>query len=214
VFNRTSAGCESVGALHLALSSSVPFVSRQSSLHNAIPLCADCVCSYLYSRQPDNIKAKFLAWNSLLRTRLFRYTHISIRKLTEQKRIHESHLLDKYVYRMSAWNQSAPFSISLLSTLALKTQAGWGLMFFVRHKLVCHYLYLILLCRTISVFAQLRFNLPASVCWQQYYLPHIIMPLSLLLVTSSRHVRSHLLFPLIIACFLSRTAAAILERWQ
>jgi len=40
------------------------------------------------------------------------------------------------------------------------------------------------------------------------------MPLSLLLVTSSRHVRSHLLFPLIIACFLSRTAAAISERWQ
>jgi len=81
-----------------------------------------------------------------------------------------------------------------------------------RHKPGCHYLNLILLCREISVFAQLRFNLPASVCWQQYYLPHIIMPLSLLLVTSSHHVHSHLLFTLIIACFLSRTVAAILER--
>lgn len=175
-----------------------------------------CVCCYLhvYSRQPESIKAKFLAWNSLFRTRLFRYTHISIRELTEEKHIRESHVLDKCVYRMSAWNQSVPFSTSLLSTLVLKTQSGWGLMFFVRHKLVCHYLNLILLCRVISVFAQLRFNLPASVCWQQYYLPHIIMPLSLLLVASSRHVRSHLLFPLIIACFLSRTAAAISERWQ
>jgi len=141
------------------------YQDSQSWFHSALPLCADCVCRYLYSRQPDSIKAKFLTWNSLLRTRLFRYTHISIRELTEQNRIRESHVLDKYVYRMSAWNQSAPSSISLLSTLVLKTQAGWGLMFFVRRKLVCHYLNLILLCRAISVFAQLRFNLPASEWW-------------------------------------------------
>jgi len=56
VFNRSSAGCESVGALHLALSSSVPFVSRQSWFHNAVPLCADfyCVFAATYTYIRDN----------------------------------------------------------------------------------------------------------------------------------------------------------------
>lgn len=119
-------------------------------------------------------------------------------------------MLHKYVYRMSTWNQSSPFNTSLLNSVVLKTQTGWDLMFFVTDTSWNSYCFVVqfqCLHNCGLIFLHL-------LCWQQNYLPHIRMPLSLLHVTSSRHMLSHLLFPLIIACFLSRTAAAISERWQ
>jgi hypothetical protein len=133
VFNFSSAGCQSLGAHSPTAPLSWYRVMTAVIPWHSIFMCWPLLCVWccMCRRQLDSLKAKILTRNSLLRTRLFRYTNISIEGLTEEKDIRESQVLVKHVYRMSAWNQSALFSTSLLSTLVLKTQTGWCLMFFV-----------------------------------------------------------------------------------
>lgn len=117
-------------------------------------------------------------------------------------------MLDKYVYRMSTWNQSSPFNTSLLNSVVLKTQTGWDLLFFVTDTSWISY------CFVVQFQCLHNYGLIFLHLYVGNGITSHILECRFHFFMSLRHALSHLLFPLIIACFLSRTAAAISERWQ